>query len=459
MVTFTTDPRIAYARARQQAGMKRAMTLPELPRNPYGGSPIGINVQRLADALGSRMFGADAARLQEGQQGARSKILAELLGAETGVPGSEQYERGPMLVPTQDVQATGEYRRTPVGGDWQRVDIDDTGATVIDPAVLKTAGLSLGEYSIAKRKAKLAGAERSQAERIAFATQKLGEATTQDDREYWLAQVDALKAAVREMNVEDAKQSEIREAQLEMSWVKNNETGKNVFVSNYNISRNPERYSEIITVGPPLEWVGRQYIKIDDQATLAQNMIDQNEIAMRIVATDGVLDTGSFTPILTTWRGWMEAIGIKVGPELSAAQVLISIASKKALLLRNPKSGMGLTGNTSDADLRFLKTASISLSKTNDANEALLIIDTASQRRKLRLYEIQMAWINKHPDRGLIGFNSGEANKVLKKEPLFNETEKARLVELMGRAKVAGAAGAGQVGTVIKEVFKVPEAE
>jgi hypothetical protein len=439
MVTFTTDPRIAYARARQQAGMKQAMTPYQLPRNPYGGSPIAGNLQRLADALGARWAGGDAARLQEGQQGARSKILAELLGAETGVPGSEQYARGPMLVPTQDVQATGEYKRTPVGGDWQRVDIDDTGATVIDPAVLKTAGLSLGEYSIAKREAKLAGTERSQAERIAFATQKLGEATTQKDRKYWLAQVDALKAAVREMNVEDEEQREIRAAQLDMTWVKNNKTGKNVFVSNYNISRNPERYSEIIEVQPPQAWVGVQYLEISKEATLAQNMIDQNEIAMRIVARDGILETGSFTPIITTFKGWMQALGITVGEELSAAQVLISIGSKKALLLRNPDSGMGLTGTTSDADLNFLKAASISLSKTNDANEALLIIDTAIQRRKLRFLDIQMAWISKNQASGLIGFNAGEANKALKEESLFNDTEKARLDELMGRAEDAGA--------------------
>jgi hypothetical protein len=202
MVTFTTDPRIAYARARQQAGMKQAMTPYQLPRNPYGGSPVAGNLQRLASALGARWAGGDAVRLQEGQKTARSQILADFLLGETGVPGSEQYARGPMLVPSRDVQATGEYKRTPVGGDWQRLTIDDTGATVIDPTVLKIAGLSPGEYSIAKQKAKLAGAKTSEANRIAFATQKLGEATTQKDRKYWLAQVDALKAAVRVMDLD-----------------------------------------------------------------------------------------------------------------------------------------------------------------------------------------------------------------------------------------------------------------
>jgi hypothetical protein len=66
--------------------------------------------------------------------------------------------------------------------------------------VLKTAGLSPGEYSIAEQKAKLAGAERSEVERISFAEKKLGEATTQKDRKYWLAQVDAIKAAERALN-------------------------------------------------------------------------------------------------------------------------------------------------------------------------------------------------------------------------------------------------------------------
>jgi len=207
MVTFTTDPRIAYARARQQAGMKQAMTPYQLPRNPYGGSPIAGNLQRLADALGARWAGADAARLQEGQKTAQSKILARLLGAQTGVPGREQYARGQIQVPTQDVQVTGEYRPTPTGGGWQRLTIDDTGATVpdpavLDPAVLKTAGLSPGEYSILERKAKLEGAKISEAERISFAEKKLGEATTQKDRKYWLAQVDAIKAAERALDKE-----------------------------------------------------------------------------------------------------------------------------------------------------------------------------------------------------------------------------------------------------------------
>jgi hypothetical protein len=211
MVTFTTDPRIAYARARQQAGMKRAMTPYQLPRNPYGGSPIAGNLQRLADALGSRMFGADAARLQEGQKTAQSKILARLLGAQTGVPGREQYARGQIQVPTQDVQVTGEYRPTPTGGGWQRLTIDDTGATVpdpavLDPAVLKTAGLSPGEYSILERKAKLAGEKISEAERIDFATRKLTEARTQDERKYWLGQIDAVKAAERDLDVPKLKE-------------------------------------------------------------------------------------------------------------------------------------------------------------------------------------------------------------------------------------------------------------
>jgi len=193
MVTFTTDPRIAYARARQQAGMKQAMTPYQLPRNPYGGSPIAGNLQRLADALGARWAGAEAVRLQEGQKRARSKILARLLGAQTGVPGSEQY--------SSPIFFQGEQREGP-----QRLVIDDTGATVLDPGVLETAGLSPGEYSILERKAKLEGTERSEANRIAFATRKLTEARTQDERKYWLGQIDAVKAAERDLDVPKLKE-------------------------------------------------------------------------------------------------------------------------------------------------------------------------------------------------------------------------------------------------------------
>ena len=432
MVPFTTDPRIAYARARQQAGMKQAMTPYQLPRNPYGGSPVAGNLQRLADALGARWAGADAARLQEGQKTAQSQILANLLRGQTGVPGSEQYARGQIQVPTQDVQVTGEYRPIPTGGDWQRLTIDDTGATVIDPAVLKTAGLSPGEYSILERKAKLEGAKISEANRIAFATQKLGEATTQDERKYWLGQIDAAEAAGREMDVAEAKDAEERSLKTKMRWAINNK-GKSVAVSDWELSRNPDDYSKIPTPvdqGRIPEFSHKAYSELSDKYDLVMINLNNNRLAQELV-TSGTLTTGSLTPILTKFKGLLQAVGFEVGKELSAGQVLDSMSKKKALAVRNPKSGLGLTGNTSDRDLRFLEAAVIGLAKTNHANEALLIIDTAHERRKRQILELKMDYISNNPHKGLIGFDSTAANEGLKKVALFTQKEETRLKFLL----------------------------
>jgi hypothetical protein len=335
-------------------------------------------------------------------------------------------------VPTQDVQVTGEYRPIPTGGDWQRLTIDDTGATVIDPAVLKTAGLSPGEYSILERKAKLAGAERSEAERISFATQKLGEATTQDERKYWLGQIDAAEAAGREMDVAEAKDAEERSLKTKMRWAINNK-GESVAVSDWELSRNPDDYSKIPTPvdqGRIPEFSHKAYSELSDRYDLVMINLNNNRLAQELV-TSGTLTTGSLTPILTKFKGLLQAVGFEVGKELSAGQVLDSMSKKKALAVRNPKSGLGLTGNTSDRDLRFLEAAVIGLAKTNHANEALLIIDTAHERRKRQILELKMDYISNNPHKGLIGFDSTAANEGLKKVALFTQKEETRLKFLL----------------------------
>ena len=160
MVTFTTDPRIAYARARQQAGMKRAMTLPELPRNPYGGSPIWGNVQRLADAFGSRMLGADAVRLQKEQKTAQNLVLANILraGGAAPPPGGSYFEQINRRIPES---ATGmppppsvvetQLRRKEIGDDG-RADFSPVSAEIAE-----TAGIDPLQLKLLYDKARLEG--------------------------------------------------------------------------------------------------------------------------------------------------------------------------------------------------------------------------------------------------------------------------------------------------------------
>jgi hypothetical protein len=154
------------------------------------------------------------------------------------------------------------------------------------------------------------------------------------------------------------------------------------------------------------------------------------------LVTTGGLTTGALQPLFTTFKGVLADLGFQFGPDLNAAQVLDAMSSGKALDVRNPKSGQGLPGATSNKDLDFLVKIVPALSKTNFANEALLIIDTALNRRKLQSLQLKMKWISQNKHQGLIGYKSDAADKVLRHMDLFTKDEKARLDQLLQAPKI-----------------------
>jgi hypothetical protein len=87
MVSFIADPRIAQSQAQRQAMLAEALTPYQLPRNPYGGSPVAGNLQRLAAALGARWAGQDANRLQKQQQAAQAAVLSRVSELSRAQPG------------------------------------------------------------------------------------------------------------------------------------------------------------------------------------------------------------------------------------------------------------------------------------------------------------------------------------------------------------------------------------
>jgi hypothetical protein len=89
MVSFIADPRIAQSQAQRQAMLAEALTPYQLPRNPYGGSPVAGNLQKLAAALVARLAGEDANRLQKQQQAAQAAILSGI--REAALPQSGPF--------------------------------------------------------------------------------------------------------------------------------------------------------------------------------------------------------------------------------------------------------------------------------------------------------------------------------------------------------------------------------
>jgi hypothetical protein len=69
--------------------------------------------------------------------------------------------------------------------------------------------------------------------------------------------------------------------------------------------------------------------------------------------------------------------------DLSDQELIRKTSNELALRLRNPESGLGLTGNTSNQDLNFLKDSVIGLARTERGN--IKIIDSMQRMNKLKV--------------------------------------------------------------------------
>jgi hypothetical protein len=82
------------------------------------------------------------------------------------------------------------------------------------------------------------------------------------------------------------------------------------------------------------------------------------------------------------FRRALEGFGIQTG-DLSDQELIRKTSNEMALRLRNPESGMGLTGSTSNQDLQFLKDSVIGLNRTERGN--LKIIDSMQRLNGLKV--------------------------------------------------------------------------
>ena len=78
-------------------------------------------------------------------------------------------------------------------------------------------------------------------------------------------------------------------------------------------------------------------------------------------------------------------MGLDVGDldKMSEQETIRTVSNKMALRLRNPESGMGLTGNTSNKDLQFLKDSVVGLNRTRKGN--IKVIDLMQRYNKMNM--------------------------------------------------------------------------
>ena len=86
---------------------------------------------------------------------------------------------------------------------------------------------------------------------------------------------------------------------------------------------------------------------------------------------DGNLKTGLGQNAINQAKRVLDTLGVET-EGLAEAQYFESITNKMALILRNPDSGLGLTGSTSNRDLSFLKASVPGLGKTPEGNMLIL---------------------------------------------------------------------------------------
>lgn len=169
-------------------------------------------------------------------------------------------------------------------------------------------------------------------------------------------------------------------------------------------------------------------IKLSQEAT-NQNM--QLDIVAEAIGKG--VDTGLGEETLLNLKSFAQTLGFEI-KDLGPQELIRKVSNEMALRLRNPESGLGLTGNTSNRDLSFLQNSVVGLQRTESGNK--MIIDTM---KKLNQFKIDMA----NYQQKLIDDNNGSIPsnldslmlKYANDYKIFTPEEKTELTKLNQKIK------------------------
>jgi hypothetical protein len=446
MVSFILDPQIKQAQERRQTHLAQMLKGYEPPPNAFGYTRFG-HIETLANALFARQAGQDAADIQKKQLAAQSEVLSRLLRAKRGSSGESQYGtrevRGAPVDYVSTLNAAAPFTTTRpyrMSDDGQQI----PGLDPLGPEVLKAAGTTPGLFGLLREEAGLIGEERSEKKRLNYANRMLAKAETDEDREFWLSEIDPTSRAERSIDLTATIAEEQRKLSIDKSlidvraqytgkWAKDNKQGGLIVpVSDAELysKEGQKRYTRVNVEEMAPAVHGKierdKYDELSNSSVQYGMRIAENEQLLQLLRS-GNLDTGSLQPLLTRLKGFAADFNIPV-QGLNAAQVFEAVANRRALEMRNPASGLGLTGNTSDKDLDFLIRSVISLSKTEGANKALLIMEIARDRRLNAIAIIRMNFIQMNP--GKVGGHDAIV-KFVKSTPLLTDDEEKTLKDLI----------------------------
>lgn len=113
-----------------------------------------------------------------------------------------------------------------------------------------------------------------------------------------------------------------------------------------------------------------------------------NNVQSFAAVLDGV-NTGALSEIKTDLGRLASSLGIEVSPDQSKLETARAISHQFVTMMRNPESGFGLTGNTSDKDVVFLKQAGPRIVNSPGGNA--LMIEIFSRINKRAIDKARMA--------------------------------------------------------------------
>ena len=264
MATFITDPRIAYAQAARNDYRKRSLAPIQLPRNPYGGSPVASALQNLTYGYLAGQEGRQANQLQEAQTAAQNEIMGQILrDQQATAPGAGGYLPQSMVSAPEPAGMRAAVGPTmPTQAMQPRVQINrPTRPTMqpIDARVAKTAGIDPAQLAMLRVKARQQGDKATEAAIMKAATEGYQDALRSQDEaligqyEIIIDPVAARKSQVAisekiEQRKIDANirnedyQRELLERRENQVKAFDTEIKEMVFVQQQDIDANPGRY-------------------------------------------------------------------------------------------------------------------------------------------------------------------------------------------------------------------------
>lgn len=170
-------------------------------------------------------------------------------------------------------------------------------------------------------------------------------------------------------------------------------------------------------------------IETSDRADLLEAQVNELEL-FRDLAADA--PTGRLAPVTLPIKQAFKDIGIELGDDVPLLEALQAQQNQMALRLRNPESGFGLTGNTSNRDITFLKDAVAGIEKTPEGNRAILTIMLAKQRREAQIARLKSDFVFEN---GTLKGWGDVKKEFVENAPFFTPEERELLTSLKQQAQ------------------------